>query len=164
MRRSSTLVLLIGLVLVAAPVLAGGADCQKKAAQASHKCEMSAEECQKWMAEAKTRPWLGVDLDIDKAAATLTVIRVVPNSPAERAGFRAGDQLVAMNGVPYGEESKDQLAAIKKSLKFGDTVTYTVRRAGAEERLAATLTHMPESVYVAMVEEHKKEHTEIASR
>ena len=99
MRRASTLVFLIGLVLVAAPVLAGGAECQKKASRAAHagkRCEMSAEECQKWMAEAKTRPWLGVDLDVDQAAGTLTVIRVVPDSPAERAGFRAGDQLVAM--------------------------------------------------------------------
>jgi len=69
-----------------------------------------------------------------------------------------------MSGVPYGEESKDELAAIKKDLKLGDTVTYTVRRDGVEERVAATLARMPEAVYVAMVEEHKREHTEIASR
>jgi C-terminal processing protease CtpA/Prc len=167
MRRGSTLVLLIGLALVAAPVLAGGADCQKHAAKtAAHTtkpCEMSAEDCDKWMAEAKTRPWLGVDLDGDGTGAW-TVTRVVPESPAERAGIREGDQLVAMNGVAFGEANKDKLAAVKKSLKPGDSVTYGIRRDGVDRDVTATLTRMPEAVYVAMVEEHKKAHTEVASR
>jgi C-terminal processing protease CtpA/Prc len=166
MRRASIPFLLIALVLIAAPVVAGGAECQKaaQAARAAKPCEMTAEECQKWMAEVKQRPWLGVELDIDKAAGTLTVVSVVPDSPAERAGFRAGDRLVALNGVSFGRENEDKLASIKNGLRFGDTATYTVLRDGAEQKLAATLTQMPESVYLAMVDGHKKEHAEVASR
>jgi len=167
MRRVPTLILLIGLALLAAPILAGGTECQKQATAAAHSgkaCEMGAEECAKWMAEAKTRPWLGVELDVDEATGALTVVRVVPRSPAERAGFREGDLLVAMNGVAYGEANHDKLAAIKKSIRPGDTVTYSVNRNGAEQQLAATLAKMPDEVYVAMVEEHEKEHSEIAAR
>ena len=167
MRRASILVLLIGFVLIAAPVPAGGAECQRKAAEAARAgkpCDMSAEECQKWLAEAKQRPWLGVDVDGDKAAGTLTVVSVVPDSPAERAGFRAGDRLVALNGVRFGRPNEDQLSSIKKGLRFGDTATYTVLRDGTEQKLVATLTRMPESVYAAMVDGHKKEHAQVASR
>jgi S1-C subfamily serine protease len=170
MRRASILVLVVGLVLLAMPALAGGAECQKKAAQAAQAgqsctcCDMSAEKCKKWMAEAKSRPWLGIETHLDKETGAWTVVRVVPDSPAERAGFRAGDQLVALNGVAFGDANKEQLASIKKSLKFGDAVSYTVRRDGSEQKLAATLAKMPESVYLAMVEHHAKEHTEVASR
>jgi C-terminal processing protease CtpA/Prc len=165
MRRGSTLVLLIGLALIAAPVLAGGADCQKAAKTAAHAkpCEMSQEDCDKWMAEAKNRPWLGVELDSDGAGAW-TVTRVVPQSPAESAGLQEGDVLVALNGVAFGDANKDKIAVVKKSLKVGDSVTYSVRRDGVDRDVTATLSRMPESVYLAMVEEHKRSHTEVASR
>ena len=166
MRTRSILILLV-VAACAAPFFAGGAECQKKAAQAasaSKSCEMTAAECQKWLAEAKTRPWLGVDLNVDKTADTVTVEHVVADSPAKRAGFRVGDQLVALNGVSYGRAHEKKLAATMNGLKEGETVTYTVRRNGAEQKLSATLSRMPDSVYLAMVDQHKKEHAEVASR
>ncbi len=167
MRPRAALVLLIGLVLLAAPVLAGGADCQKKAANTASTgkpCEMSAAECQRWLAEAKTRPWLGVDLERDGTTGAWTVVRVVPESPADRAGFQVGDQLVALNGVAFGDANKEKLAAVNEGLKLGDSVTYRVRRDGLEREIGATLTKMPEDVYLAMVEEHSKAHTDVAAR
>jgi S1-C subfamily serine protease len=123
MRTRSIVILLVAAC--AAPLFAGGAECQKKAA----------------------RPWLGVDLNVDKIADRVTVERVVPDSPAERAGFRVGDQLLALNGVSYGRAHAKKLASTMNGLRDGETVTYTVRRNGAEQKLSATLGRMPDSVY-----------------
>src|SRR5262245_16628337 len=108
--RTRSIVILLLVAACTTPLFAGGAECQRKAAEAAH------------------RSWLGVDLNVDNAADTVTVARVAPNSPAERAGFRAGDRLVALNDVSYGRANEKQLASVMEGLKQGDTVTYTVWR------------------------------------
>lgn len=167
MHRPFTLAIPVALALLALPALAGGPDCQKAqgAADVAHEkhCTMSAEECQRMMSEARNQGWLGIELDQNDSGA-LVISKVVPSSPAAAAGFQKGDVLVSLNGVPFGAEGAKKLYEIKKNLKPGDAVTYVVNRGGADQKVGATLGRMPDGVYTAMVNEHMKEHTEIAAR
>lgn len=167
MRRPAELVIPVALVLLAIPVLAGGPDCQKaqgasNVANEKH-CTMSAEECKRMMTEARNQGWLGIELDRNDSGV-LVISKVVPSSPAAGAGFRKGDVLVSLNGVEFGPEADKKLYEIKKNLKPGDLATYVVKRDNADQTIAATLGRMPDDVYTAMVNEHMKEHTEVAAR
>lgn len=167
MRRSLILVVPLAMFAFGAPALAGGAECAKAAKNAayaaSHKgCTASKEECLKHMAEARNNGWLGIQYDATEDGTTV-VKEVVKGSPAEKAGFQAGDVLYALNGVEMNEANSAQIKATWKSLKPGSTVTYTVKRAGASKSLTPTLGTMPEEIYQAMVAEHMKEHVAVAS-
>lgn len=174
MRRSLKLVVPIAALALALPAFAGGPECakaakiaeagaksEKMAASGKH-CSYSKEECQKAMAQAKNNGWLGVMLDKDESG-TLTIKEVVDGSPAEKAGFRAGDVFHAVNGVTYTDENKDRLTTLRAELKPGKTATYTVVRDGVKKDLTAKLATMPDAVYNAWVGEHMKEHTAVAS-
>ena len=164
------LALPVTLALGGTAALAGGAECAKAAAAANvaqqehKKCSMSKEDCQKMMAEAKTRGWLGLELDQKDAEGAITITKVVPGSPAAKAGFQVGDVLLSLNGVSFSENNEQKIMAIRKSQKPGDSVTYNVRRNGADQNVTARLGTMPDEIYTAMVNEHMKEHTEVASR
>jgi C-terminal processing protease CtpA/Prc len=155
----------LAFCLVATAALAGGADCAKadKANMAKKgDCTMSAEDCQKAFAESKNRGWLGIEGENAEGGGWL-VKNVVPGSPAAAAGFKSGDVLYALNGVTINEANHDKIKAIKKDLKPGSQVTYTVKRGDSETRLAATLGTMPDKVYQTMVAEHMKEHEAVAT-
>ncbi len=62
------------------------------------------------------------------------IARVDPGSPAERAGLRKGDLVVAVNGVAV--RSGTQLRNIIGLSRIGDEVGLTVARGGAERTLA----------------------------
>lgn len=126
-RKVSTLVLALTLI-VAGQAFAGGAECAKRDAAA---------------AKAK-HGWLG--LEMDKSAAGYVVTGVTANSPAATAGFQKGDVLTALNGVALTEANQEALKKVKAGLAVGSRVTYTVKRAGAERQIAATLGEVPKQV------------------
>jgi C-terminal processing protease CtpA/Prc len=167
MRHSLMLVAPLAMFALANAALAGGPDCEKNAKNAaymsSHKgCTATKEECLKHMAEAKNHGWLGIKYDNTEDGTTV-VQDVVKGSPAEKAGFKSGDVLYALNGIPMNEANADRVKATWKTLQPGSTVSYTVKRAGASKDLTATLGKMPDEVYEAMVAEHMKEHVAVAS-
>jgi len=113
MRRSLMLVAPLTMFALATTVLAGGPDCDKHAKDAAHaashgSCTMSKQECVKHMAEAKDRGWLGIQYD-NTEDGTSVVKDVVKGSPAERAGFRSGDVLYALNGIEMNEANADRV-------------------------------------------------------
>jgi carboxyl-terminal processing protease len=74
---------------------------------------------------------LGVELKAQDGA--LTVIRVIPGSPAQQAGIRAGDQIVSVEGQATRALSTDQAANMLQGPE-GTLVNVTVASPGAEPR------------------------------
>ncbi len=97
-------------------------------------------------------PWLGLrthTLD-PQAAAQLKVdatrgvyiVGVSPGGPAERAGLREQDIIVALAGQPC--DDGDALQDRVLDGEVGETLVFTVRRAGQERRMTVTLGARPE--------------------
>lgn len=151
---------------------AGGEDCQghanaAKAAHASSKCMYSTQDCLDSMAtKMKTGGFVGIEMEKDEATGSLTILRVIPGSPAEVAGLQQGDALIALNGVAFKDASEDALKAAKKDWKPGQNVTYTVSRDGYDRSVSLTLGTMPPEVLARFIGQHMLEHatTEIASK
>ena len=62
------------------------------------------------------------------------IARVEPGSPAERAGLRSSDLVVAVNGAPM--HSGDRIAQPRSAWRaIGDEVALTVERGGAERKV-----------------------------
>ena len=58
----------------------------------------------------------GVGLEVDFADDVITVIAPIEGSPAERAGVRSGDQIVAIDGKPArGERSTSWCADARRA-------------------------------------------------
>src|SRR6185503_10515860 len=99
------------------------------------------------------RPTLGIEARDEVSRQLLgddegvVVLRVVPGSPAERAGLRAaeqtgagrvrlGDVIVAIDGQPIGNMAS--FVNLLDAHEFGDRVTLTVRR--GDERVDVPVT------------------------
>ena len=81
---------------------------------------------------------------LPKAPAGATIVEVVADGPADKAGLKAGDRIVAVDGVELGFD-KD-LADVIQSHKPGDSVTLTIERPGEEAReVTVTLGEHPDS-------------------
>ena len=94
-----------------------------------------------------TRPWLGViGLDVSRELARrfnlaadtgIFVMRIIPESPAERAELQSGDVIVAI-----GDKEVDSMEALQKEIrtrKAGDVVSLVVVRGSEEGRVRVTL-------------------------
>lgn len=68
----------------------------------------------------------------------LVILRVHPNSPADTAGIKIGDRIIAKNGTPVKDLA--DLRAMSK-LQIGEQVEYTLLRNGKE--LTVTLIAIP---------------------
>jgi S1-C subfamily serine protease len=59
------------------------------------------------------------------------IAKVEPGSPADRAGIRTGDVVIAANGVPM--RSATQLRNVIGLARIGEEVNLTVERGGREQ-------------------------------
>jgi putative serine protease PepD len=90
-------------------------------------------------------PVVGVVLDRNYQGEGVKVVRtpppgqeaVTPGGPADKAGIKPGDVIVAFNGRPVTDP--DELIVSIRAQTPGDTVRLTVRRAGAELQLRLIL-------------------------
>jgi C-terminal processing protease CtpA/Prc len=147
MKHAITLLVLSSFLALAPAAFAGGKECAEQAHNAK-------------VAEMKSHGWLGLETKKDEATGGWAVSAVAPGSPAEQAGFRAGDVLVALNGVAMRADNKDALTKAKSKLGVGKQVTYTVARDGRNQNLTATLAPVPEAElakWVAAKEAEEKE-------
>jgi C-terminal processing protease CtpA/Prc len=141
--------------LFAVPAVAGGDHGQ---------CTADAQSClDKLVASAQSRGWLGVEMDRGDDASLYTITRVVPDSPAEQAGFQAGDVFAGFAGLMLADASDEARKEAKARLVAGATIDYVVLRDGEEQTLTATLTHVPDDVMAQWVGAHMVEHAEVAS-
>ena len=95
------------------------------------------------------QPWVGIRLETpqadnarDAAKAVAVVARVVPGSPAERAGVKVGDQVVGAGTRPVRNPFDWEARLL--DIRVGETLPITVRRAGREVRLSMRVADAPE--------------------
>jgi phosphoserine phosphatase RsbU/P len=94
-----------------------------------------------WMIDARRVSISKVEIGINQSADTffdpstpgITIFNVMPGSPAETAGLRAGDQIIALNGEAL--RSYRLFEKIWGRAQPGDSVDVTVRRRGVTEAL-----------------------------
>jgi membrane-associated protease RseP (regulator of RpoE activity) len=74
-------------------------------------------------------PSVGISTPEQKSGERYRVIMVAKESPAEAAGFKVGDELVSIDGIPYTD--KELVNRLMSEKRWGDTVVYeVVREAG----------------------------------
>lgn len=92
--------------------------------------------------EKSTRPWVGIEVQplLSEMAAALElsedrkgvlITRILPESPAQRAGLRTGDLVFAVDGTPLDVEREgDELkfSAILGAHTIGDRIQFSVMR------------------------------------
>jgi serine protease Do len=140
--------------LAGAPIVAG---------DSHRKCTMPLKECVDRMSTTlKTTGWVGIEYDNSAesiaAHGGYKVMKVIPGSPAEKAGLQPGDVLYALNGVRIAQENYAELTKARKEWKPGQSVTYTIKREGVDREIALTLAPMPADVMARWIGEHMKEH------
>jgi len=94
-----------------------------------------------------TRPWLGIiGFDVSRELvrrfglavdAGVFVMRVIPESPAERAELQSGDVIVAIDDESV--DSMSELQGVIRTRRAGDTVSLTIVRGSEEGRVRITL-------------------------
>ena len=89
-------------------------------------------------AQAVQRPWLGATLK-RSAAGELRIHALTEDSPAQRAGLRVGDRLVAVAG-----EIPRFVPGLLLDFAAGDALPLTIERDGLRERLEVELSDWPD--------------------
>ena len=77
--------------------------------------------------KASTYGTTGISVDPRDKSKEAIIIRVIPNSPADKAGIQAGDKIVERNGQPIS--CIGDIEAMGR-LRAGERVTYKVDRNG----------------------------------
>jgi S1-C subfamily serine protease len=123
------------------------------------KCKYSTQECLDYMAnKMKSGGWVGVELDKNEQGL-LMVQKVVPGSPAEKAGIQTGDIFFALNGIEIAnEKNQEALKKARADWKPGQTVGYTIKRNGTDHQISVTLGAMPADLLARYIGEHMMEH------
>ncbi len=84
--------------------------------------------------------WIGVSMSAGGDLG-VKVERVVRGSPAERAGVRAGDRLVAVDGAKTTAPAQISQAVVAR--KVGDTMTFAIERRGVAATVRIVLAARP---------------------
>jgi len=152
MRKLSLLCSVILVLVVALPGTAGD----------DHPCTAGTQEClDKMIAKIQSKGWLGVETQ-ETAHGRWEITKVYADSPAEKAGFQAGDIFVAINGVDMSKDNKEALKKVKHAMGPGADVSYVVKRQGGKVKLAAHLGSVPTAVMAEWVGEHMvKDHADL---
>ena len=127
------------------------------------KCTKTTAECAAYMKEAyQTKGWSGIDADKNEDGS-IKVLSVVPKSPAEKAGLKAGDVLVSINGITFSPENESKIMEMKKTqMTIGQSAEYGVKRDGQVTMVKVKLERIPEATLAQMIEKHTKEEHQIA--
>ncbi|GAB3221592.1 hypothetical protein GCM10027447_07400 [Glycomyces halotolerans] len=80
---------------------------------------------------------IGAELGDSELGVGVTLERIVPGSPAEKAGLQDGDVLISFNGKTVTDNT--ELVALVRKLAPGDTVTVVYERDGEESSAQVTL-------------------------
>jgi carboxyl-terminal processing protease len=81
----------------------------------------------------------GVGMQIEKRGPWVTVSKVFPNTPAERAGIREGDRIIAVDTAPARDWSLDQVSSALLGTP-GTKVSARFERPGVDQPIAVNFT------------------------
>jgi serine protease Do len=104
-------------------------------------------------AQTDSTPWLGVTTQeitsdlregLDYQGSGVIVNRVIPDSPADKAGVRNGDVIVSFNSRNI--DSPSELVDVVRAARVGQSVAVTVVRDGSRRTLSARLAEWPENI------------------
>ena len=99
-------------------------------------------DCQKiGMGTPPSRVYMGIVGDDVEGGAKLS--EVVANSPAAKAGLKAGDVVTAVDGKPV--KNYNELADLIRSKKAGDKMKLTITRDGKSQEITVTLEDRPQT-------------------
>ncbi len=97
---------------------------------------------------AVRRAWIGANFQpLLKTTGTSVLARgvlvsgVIPGSPAEKAGLKAGDLVAAVDGAPVTVRFREELPSFIRSVvskPVGEPIEFAVQREGKENRLKIT--------------------------
>lgn len=85
--------------------------------------------------------WLGIYLDNERPEAV--VVEVIPDSPAARAGFKAGDVLLAVGGKETA--TREEFIAAVRAGKVGERLSVRLQRDGKEQVVEVVLGQRPDA-------------------
>ncbi|MEM9820206.1 MAG: S41 family peptidase [Bacteroidota bacterium] len=98
----------------------------------------------------------GIGAMIRKIDDYVTITEPYDNCPAQKAGLKAGDQLIAIDGKSAKSKSTDEISSYLKGFP-GTEVILTIRRPGVSENMDLTLVRdeviVPNVPYHGMVNE-----------
>lgn len=100
---------------------------------------------------------IGVRMEFDDTNRQLTIVEALDNSPAMRAGIKAGDEILAINGKPTREMNLEEASKLIRG-KVGTILTLQVGRQGQRYfnvKLTRTTIEVP-TVNYALREEGKR--------
>jgi carboxyl-terminal processing protease len=90
----------------------------------------------------------GIGVEVDYRSEYVTIIAPIEGSPAERAGVRPGDQILAINGKPVRGEPIEKLVLMMRG-PSGSKVRITLRRPSSADPI--TLDLVREEIHVQSV-------------
>lgn len=100
---------------------------------------------------------IGIYLSQDKTTKQIIITSTIPGSPAEKAGFKHGDSIVAVNGVStVGKDIADISSLIHG--KAGTSVSITVQRPPTNQRLTIRVTRAEIKVQNVIMHYIAKDH------
>jgi carboxyl-terminal processing protease len=99
---------------------------------------LSGKELEKHV-ERTTGDYAGIGLLVDARNGWITVVSPMRDSPAERAGIRAGDLLIEVDGHPAEDWTLDRAVQAMRG-RIGTAVEIAIRRDGTGETLRFRLT------------------------
>jgi len=101
-------------------------------------CNASAKECDHQIRSMLTgRRYLGISV-VDLKPG-IVIKSVVADSPAERANFKAGDRLIAVNGQKMTESTVQDFKRVLSAARDVGTLWVIVQRRGAYQRIEVRL-------------------------
>lgn len=86
--------------------------------------------------------FVGLGVELKSAADGLLVVHVIPGSPAERSGIRAGDHLIGVGGRSIGGMSVDEAAHLLQGPEGSLVTLAVVRGPGAARAVTVRREHV----------------------
>jgi C-terminal processing protease CtpA/Prc len=127
------------------------------------KCTRSADECAAHMKEMyQTKGWPGIESE-EREDLSILVLSVFPGGPADKAGIKAGDVLMSMNGVTLSRANEEKIAEMRENgLRIGDTVSFGVKRGREINTVKVALERIPDAVLSGLIDRHSREEHQVA--